>query len=70
MFIFVHSLLMWVYIANEKKKGYDAKVIELPNNEKVNRKETKKKKIWIYGLPCSGKTFLANQFPNVLMFSI
>ena len=58
-----------MYITNAKKKGYDAKVIELPKNKKVNRKETHNKKIWLYGLPCSGKTFLANQFPNVLMLN-
>ena len=44
-------------------------MIELPKNKKVNRKETHNKKIWLYGLPCSGKTFLANQFPNVLMLN-
>ena len=58
-----------MYITNAKKKGYDAKVIELPKNKKVNRKETHNKKIWLYGLPCSGKTFLANQFPNVLLLN-
>lgn len=41
----------------------------LPKNEKVKRENGKRKKIWIYGKPFSGKTYLANSFPDVLMLN-
>lgn len=44
--------------------------MNLPSNERrtvVN--SSVYKKIWLYGLPFSGKTYLANKFPNVLMLN-
>ena len=41
----------------------------LPKNERKANSRAQYKKIWLYGLPFSGKTYLANKFPNVLMLN-
>lgn len=41
----------------------------LPKNERSDREVITKKKIWIYGMPFSGKTYLANEFPDLLLLS-
>lgn len=41
----------------------------LPKNERKPNEMQKYKKMWLYGLPFSGKTYLANQFKNVLMLN-
>lgn len=41
----------------------------LPNNKRRTLDSIKKKTIWIYGAPFSGKTTLANQFPDPLMLN-
>lgn len=41
----------------------------LPSKEKRNVEADQFKKIWFYGLPFSGKTFLANKFPTPLMLN-
>ena len=41
----------------------------LPKNERVVTNTQTKRKIWIYGSPFSGKTYLANQFPDILLLS-
>lgn len=41
----------------------------LPSNERKTNERAAFKKMWIYGLPFSGKTYLANKFPNVLMLN-
>ena len=41
----------------------------LPKNERKTSELLKFKKMWLYGLPFSGKTYLANQFKNVLMLN-
>lgn len=41
----------------------------LPKNERKTNEKADYKKIWLYGLPFSGKTYLANKFPNVLMLN-
>ena len=41
----------------------------LPKNERRNLNATKKKVVWLYGAPFSGKTFFANQFPDPLMLN-
>lgn len=41
----------------------------LPDNEKRDVCKAKRKKIWLYGAPFSGKTTLANQFPNAIMLN-
>lgn len=57
----------WCEYQNLCEKGDTTMV--LPKNER--RVETNRgfKRIWIYGLPFSGKTYLANKFPNVLMLN-
>lgn len=49
------------------QKGWDYMI--LPKNERRNLNATKKKVVWIYGAPFSGKTFFANQFPDPLMLN-
>lgn len=45
-------------------------MMNLPSNERRTVESQKTfKKIWLYGLPFSGKTYLANEFPNVLMLN-
>lgn len=41
----------------------------LPKNERKSNANANYKKIWLYGLPFSGKTYLANKFDNVLMLN-
>jgi phage nucleotide-binding protein len=41
----------------------------LPKNERKQNESAKYKKLWFYGLPFSGKTYLANKFENVLMLN-
>ena len=41
----------------------------LPKNERRDLNATKKKVIWVYGAPFSGKTFFANAFPDPLMLN-
>lgn len=41
----------------------------LPKNERKANMNANYKKIWFYGLPFSGKTYLANKFENVLMLN-
>jgi phage nucleotide-binding protein len=41
----------------------------LPKNERRTNEAAQFKKIWLYGLPFSGKTYLANKFEDVLMLN-
>lgn len=41
----------------------------LPSKDRRNIDKIAKKVIWIYGAPFSGKTFLANKFPDPLMLN-
>lgn len=41
----------------------------LPKNERRNIEKVEKKVVWLYGSPFSGKTFLANKFPDPLMLN-
>lgn len=41
----------------------------LPKNVRTPVSKTEKKKIWFYGTSFSGKTWIMNQFPNVLFLS-
>lgn len=41
----------------------------LPKNEKRNVNKLSQIKIWVYGAPFSGKTTLANNFPDALMLN-
>jgi len=53
----------------EYKPICDGDAMMLPKNEKRASGEALKKKIWLYGAPFSGKTYLADQFPNALMLN-
>lgn len=61
------KLCDWCEFKEYCLKGDDLMI--LPKNERVNRKNEAKKKIWLYGQPFSGKTYLANQFPDPLMLN-
>lgn len=41
----------------------------LPSNERREIGSVKRKTLWIYGAPFSGKTWFANRFPNPLMLN-
>lgn len=41
----------------------------LPKNERRDIQKINKKVVWLYGVPFSGKTFLANKFPDPLMLN-
>lgn len=43
--------------------------MQLPSNERTVNKGTSKRKMWFYGAPFSGKTYLANSFPDMLLLS-
>lgn len=43
--------------------------MQLPKNERISNSEVTKRKIWLYGAPFSGKTYLANSFPDMLLLS-
>lgn len=49
------------------KKGVDFML--LPNNERRELNAVKKRVIWLYGVPFSGKTTFANAFPDPLMLN-
>lgn len=63
----VTRLCSWCEFENYCIKGDDYML--LPSNERRTLTKVSKKAIWIYGAPFSGKTYLANQFPNVLMLN-
>lgn len=41
----------------------------LPKNERISNDSIIKRKMWFYGAPFSGKTYLANMFPDMLLLS-
>lgn len=41
----------------------------LPENKKRDISKVSKKVLWLYGLPFSGKTYLANKFPDALFLN-
>lgn len=45
------------------------KTMLLPKNERRTINNVTKKKIWLYGEPCTGKTYLSNKFPSPLMLN-
>jgi len=47
----------------------DGENMQLPENKRRDTTAVSKKKIWLYGAPFSGKTYLADKFPNVLMLN-
>lgn len=60
-------LCKWCEYFDFCQKG--EKYMLLPKNERKNAEGFRFKKVWIYGLPFSGKTFFANKWKNVLMLN-
>lgn len=59
----------WCEYQDYCEKGDTLDIMNLPKNERRTKETDGLKKIWLYGLPFSGKTYLANRFPNVLMLN-
>ena len=57
----------WCEYQSYCQKGDDTML--LPKNERRTINVINKKVIWLYGAPFSGKTYLANQFPDPLMLN-
>lgn len=57
----------WCEYQDYCMKGIDYML--LPSNERRNIETIEKKVAWFYGAPFSGKTYLANQFPDPLMLN-
>lgn len=60
-------LCNWCEYQEYCEKGWDYML--LPKNERRNIEKIEKKVIWLYGSPFSGKTYLANQFPDPIMLN-
>ena len=58
----------WCEFQRYCEKGEDIDM-QLPKNERMSNDSITKRKIWLYGAPFSGKTYLANSFPNILLLS-
>lgn len=63
------KLCDWCEYQNYCFNGDDLDIMNLPKNERRTGQNASYKKIWFYGLPFSGKTYLANKFPDVLMLN-
>lgn len=58
----------WETTVNDlMKNGVD--MMQLPENKRREISKIDKKRIWLYGAPFSGKTYLANEFPDPLMLN-
>lgn len=60
-------LCNWCDYKEYCEKGIDYML--LPANKRRDISKIEKKVIWLYGAPFSGKTFLANKFPDPLMLN-
>lgn len=60
-------LCNWCEFQEFCERGVDYMI--LPKNERRNIETINKKVVWLYGAPFSGKTFLANRFPDPLMLN-
>lgn len=63
----VSELCHWCEYEKYCIKGEDWML--LPKNERRNIEKIEKKVMWWYGAPFTGKTFLANKFPDPLMLN-
>lgn len=57
----------WCEFQQYCKEGVDYMI--LPKNERRKPESVKRTRLWIYGAPFSGKTTLADSFPNPLMLN-
>ena len=60
-------LCNWCEYQEYCERGIDYML--LPKNERRNIEKITKKVVWLYGSPFSGKTHLANKFPDPLMLN-
>ena len=60
-------LCNWCEYLQYCERGIDYML--LPKNERRNIESINKKVVWLYGAPFSGKTYLANKFPDPLMLN-
>lgn len=61
------KLCDWCDFQKYCKEGEDTMI--LPKNERIEKSSAAKRKIWLYGAPFSGKTYLVNNFPDLLLLS-
>lgn len=59
----------WCEFQKYCEEGEELEIMNLPKNERRTVAASDKKKIWLYGAPFSGKTYLANEFPDPLMLN-
>lgn len=59
----------WCEYQKYCEEGEDLEIMNLPKNERRTVAANENKKIWLYGAPFSGKTYLANEFPDPLMLN-
>lgn len=59
----------WCEYQNYCENGEELEIMNLPKNERRTVAANDKKKIWLYGAPFSGKTYLANEFTDPLMLN-
>ena len=64
----ITRLCNWCDYNNYCLKGDTSEMI-LPSNERRTVQNIEKKVMWLYGAPYSGKTTLANEFPDPLMLN-
>ncbi len=64
----ISDLCRWCEYQGYCERGEDIDM-QLPSTQRRNIEGNGYKKIWIYGLPFSGKTYLANQFDTPLMLN-
>lgn len=55
------------FCESDEREDYD--IMQLPSKERRDTSAPKRKKLWLYGVPFCGKTYLANQFPVPLMLN-
>jgi phage nucleotide-binding protein len=59
----------WCEYQKYCEEGDEFEIMNLPKNERRKIEANTYKKIWLYGAPFSGKTYLANKFPDPLMLN-
>lgn len=59
----------WCEFQKYCEQGEELEIMNLPENKRRTVAANDKKKIWLYGAPFSGKTYLANEFPDPLMLN-
>ena len=59
----------WCEFQKYCEESEELNIMNLPKNERRTVAASDKKKIWLYGAPFSGKTYLANEFPDPLMLN-